>query len=118
MATRFVLFAILGIFAFFSGCNSAETTETLPSHSIVSDDEFGIGKNSREVAVLLQEPLSEKELTAIANKIRDSKRKSYERMNTHFYLPGMKPADGAWATAKFNPEIRVQIFGNMKNEED
>ena len=88
-----------------------QATPKIPSYSIISDEEFGIRKNSREVAIRLQKPVSEQELTAIANKIRDSKKKSYERTNTHFYLPGMIPGEGAWATGNFNPDLKVKIFG-------
>ena len=121
----FFILPLLFIAVWCIGCNTVGTTEKLPEYSVISDDEFGIGKNSREVAILLQEPVSENELTVIANKIRDSKRKSYERTNTHFFLPGMKPGEGAWATANFNPDLEVSIFGatrefldRVKSEEE
>ena len=112
---------VMIIFVTFVAITSVNSPsfENLPTHSILSDDEFGVGNKNREVVVRLQEPAVEAELEAIANKIKHDKRyKSHERTNVHFYLPGMRVGEGAWATANFNPELRVHILGNLQNEED
>jgi hypothetical protein len=82
----------------------------LPVYSIISDDEFGIGNTKREVAVRLDERVPESELTAIANEIKNIKRKSYESTNVLYYLPDMVPGEGAWARAHFNPDLKVMVF--------
>ena len=118
MATKFsphslLIIAILGISACCTGCNSDNSIDTLPAFSVISDDEFGMGNKNREVAIRLEVAATETELTAIANEIRKKKSKSYEKTNVHFYLPGMEPGSGAWATANFNPNIEVRILGSQ-----
>jgi hypothetical protein len=115
--TSLLIVAILFVFTCFTGCGSAgnvDTATSLPTYSIISDDEFGVGKIKREVAVRLEGKATESELTAIANVIKKKKSKSYERTNVHYYLPGMKQGEGAWATADFNPDLKVVIFGSTE----
>lgn len=93
--------------------------ENLPTYTIISDDEFGVGNKNREVVIRLQEPATEADIEAIANKIKYDKRyKSYDKTNVHFYLPGMKIGEGAWATANFAPDIKVNIYGDLPTPQD
>ena len=66
-----------------------------------------------EVNVRLEMAATEDELVAIANEIKNKTRKSYERTNILFWLPGMEVGTGAWARVTFNPDFeRVHIMGD------
>ena len=111
----FVLFLIV-IIAGLSSKQRENLVDVLPAYSIISDDEFGIRKEKREVAVRLEEPATEAELTAIAHKIKGEKRKSYEWTNILYLLPDMELGDGAWARALFNPDLEVRIFDDQMKQ--
>ena len=114
-----LIVAILSIAVLCTGCNTNITSvDSLPTYSIISDDEFGIGNKNREVAISLEEPATETELESIAHKIKSGNKKSYEKTNIHYYLPGMKPGEGAWATANFAPDIKVNIYGDSPTPQD
>jgi len=114
-AIPFLIFSVLFISVFCTGCDTApreQQPDSLSVYSVISDSEFGVGNTNREVAVRLEKPATEAELTVIANEIKTKKRKSYERTNVHFYLPGMEVGSGAWAIGNFNPDLNVKILGD------
>lgn len=82
-------------------------------YKIISEKEnvnpkFGINKCNIEVE--LKEKITAEELTAIANKIRET-RMSYDKLWIFYNLPGMTSGSGAWATTHFTPDLKVEILG-------
>ena len=47
---------------------------------------------------------------------RDSR--NYERTFIVYCLPGVEVGAGGWATTHFNPELKVQILGMTREQED
>jgi len=84
--------------------------EKTPDFSIENKDCIGTIKCSFDVRI--SQKISEKEIAAIANKIK----KSSSATDANFilyYLPCMKVNDGAWATSHFNPDLKIEIQDYM-----
>ena len=43
--------------------------------------------------------------------------RKYDRVFITYYLPGMTPGSGAWATSHFDPNLEVKILGTTIEEE-
>ncbi len=56
-------------------------------------------------------------LQKLALKLRQEEPIKYDRMFITYYLPGMTPGSGAWATSHFNPNLKVKILGTTIEEE-
>ena len=67
--------------------------------------------------IRLQQKVSKEFLKRLALKLRADEPKSYERMFIVYYLPGMTPGAGAWATTHFGPNLEVKILGMTIEEE-
>ena len=61
--------------------------------------------------VRLSRKVGEKVLRSIALKLREEESEEYERMFIVYYLAGMTPGAGGWATSHFNPDLKVEILG-------
>ncbi len=66
----------------------------------------------------LSEKLDENELESIAKRIRKYEDKNkYDNIWIFYFMKGTKENSGAWATTHFSPELKVEILGATKNEE-
>lgn len=65
----------------------------------------------REVYVRLSAPVTEEVVSQIASTVKAQDPSVYERTFVVFSLPGMRDGQGAWATAFFEPELKVRILG-------
>lgn len=81
----------------------------VPVYSLLSEE--GVPGVKRSLEVRLEAPASEAELTAIAKQLRASDTADYPATFILYYLPGMEPGAGAWATSHFDPELEVHILG-------
>jgi hypothetical protein len=69
------------------------------------------------IEVLLPQKLSQEELRRVAMDIRAA-HDGYQKTWIAYYLKGMKPGAGAWATTHFTPELEVSILGATQAQED
>lgn len=72
----------------------------------------------RSLVVRLSERVDEAELRKIAMKLKALDPQPYQRTFIGYYLLGMVPGAGAWATSHFNPKLEVNIFGMSREQED
>lgn len=56
-------------------------------------------------------------LQKLAVKLKESEHREYDRLFITYYLPGMTPGTGAWATSHFNPNLEIKILGTTIEEE-
>lgn len=84
--------------------------EKLPPFSIEDKDCIGSVKCSYDVR--LAKKISEKEIAAVANEIKNSS-PSVDAIFIMYYLPCMRFDDGAWATSNFNPDLKIEIQDYM-----
>ena len=94
-----------------SDSNSKKTAIVVPEsmYKIISEKK-NVRLNKCNIEVELKEKISEEELTALANKIRET-RKSYDKLWIFYNLSGMTSGLGAWATTHFTPDLKVEILG-------
>jgi peptidoglycan hydrolase-like protein with peptidoglycan-binding domain len=86
-----------------------------PTYSVISREEIPGIKLSLDMR--LDRKASEQELAAIARELRDGAGGAYERIFILYYLPGMEPGAGAWATSHYNPGLKVSILGMTIEQE-
>ena len=83
-------------------------------YSVIDSDVIPGTKLS--LVVRLSRKASEKELTQIAQELKNATRDSYARIFITHYLPGIEPGAGAWATTHFNPSLKVAILGMTQEQ--
>jgi hypothetical protein len=66
--------------------------------------------------VLLPGKLTEEELRQVALHLK-AEHSGYAKTWIFYYLPGMKPGAGAWATTHFTPDLEVSILGASQVQE-
>ena len=69
------------------------------------------------IDIRLEKKVSKDFLQKLALKLRKAEPRKYDRMFITYYLPGMTPGSGAWATSHFNPNLEVKILGTTIEEE-
>ena len=65
----------------------------------------------RSLDVRLSDRAEEAALRDIAAELKARDPEGYERTFIVYYLPGMEPGAGGWATTHFNPDLKVNILG-------
>ena len=68
--------------------------------------------------VRLSKKVTKDVLHRLAMKLRADESSYYKRMFITYYLPGMTPGAGAWATSHFNPSLEIKILGLTAEEEN
>lgn len=110
--------AIMAVAAFATAAADAKPKAAAApqaGYKVVTDDVSG--ESRRYVAVVLPGRVIETELTQIADQVRGKEKLPFERTLVSFYLPGMKIGHGAWATAAYNPNLKLSIIGLRIDEE-
>jgi len=69
------------------------------------------------IDIRLEKKVPKDFLQKLALKLRETELRKYDRLFITYYLPGMKPGSGAWATSHFNPNLEVKILGTTIEEE-
>jgi hypothetical protein len=69
------------------------------------------------IDIRLEQKVSKDFLQKLALKLRQEEPIKYDRIFITYYLPGMTPGSGAWATSHFNPNLKVKILGATIEEE-
>ena len=94
-----------------------EPMPTIPPDVKITFIDINADKNIEKVFdIRLNKEVSEETLSIIANMLKKSDRREYERILINYYLPDMVPGKGAWATTHYNPELEVKILGLPKKE--
>ncbi len=106
-----------------AGKSKAQVAKPAPADS-ASDEPYRIAADEatsetsrRRVAVLLIKRVPEAEIGRIADIVRAKEKTPFERTTVSFYLPRMKIGEDAWATATFNPTLKISIIGLRLDEE-
>ena len=84
-------------------------------YTVVEKSNLGSIKSS--IDIRLEKKVSKDFLQKLALKLRKAEPRKYDRMFITYYLPGMTPGSGAWATSHFNPNLEVKILGTTIEEE-
>jgi hypothetical protein len=85
------------------------------SYSII--DSHTLPGVKRSLNVRLNKKVSQETLQAIALELKSQDSRRYDRTFIFYYLPGMTPGAGAWATTHFNLDLEVRILGLTSEQE-
>jgi hypothetical protein len=107
------LIILFGLFAVVSV--SAETFQDV-NYTVIEKTSLGSVKGS--IDIRLEKKVTKDFLQKLALKLREAQPKKYDRLFITYYLPGMTPGLGAWATSHFNPNLEVKILGTTIEEEN
>jgi len=80
-------------------------------------EKSNLGTIQGSIDIRLEKKVKKEFLYKLALKLREAEPRKYERMFITYYLPGMTPGSGAWATSHFNPNLQVKILGTTLEEE-
>jgi len=69
------------------------------------------------IDISLEKKVSKDFLHKLALKLRKAEPIKYDRMFIFYYLPGMTPGSGAWATSHFSPNLEVRVLGTTIQQE-
>lgn len=94
---------IISVLLLLSGCAQPVT------YKIVNSDV--IPRKKRSLDIILNRKVTHGELQLLALELKDKDSMKYERTFICYYLPGMTPGAGAWATTHFNPDLKIEIYG-------
>ena len=97
------------ILLLLSTCLIAGCVPDAKDYGVVGREAIPDAKLSLDVR--LEAEVSEARLREIASELGSGQRSRYERIFISYYLPGMQPGDGAWATSHFTPDLEVRILG-------
>jgi hypothetical protein len=90
--------------------------KTEGDYAIIKEAKLRTDKASLDIR--LRKEVDKRVLAKIANELRNDGRRKFERIFINFYLPDMKPGEGAWATTHFNPNLEVNILGMTSVEKE
>lgn len=85
------------------------------NYTVIEKSNFG-SMQSR-IDLRLDKKVSKDYLRKLALRLQEAEPRTYERIFINYYLPGMTPGSGAWATSHFNPNLEVKILGTTIAEE-
>lgn len=90
---------------------------TIPSDVSITVISQNSIRGKRVLDVRLSKRVSEDSLRGIAWKLKDADPTNAKRTFIAFYLPDMEVDAGAWATADFDPSLKLQILGASAAQE-
>ncbi len=106
---------LIGFFLIFpTALAFAKTFEGI-NYTVIEKSTLGSIKSS--IDIRLEQKVSKDFLQKLALKLRQEEPRKYDRLFITYYLPGMTPGSGAWATSHFNPNLEVKILGTTIEEE-
>lgn len=85
------------------------------NYTVIEKKNLGNIKGS--IDIRLDKKVKKDFLQKLALKLREAEPRKCERLFITYYLPGMTPGSGAWATSHFNPNLEVKIMGTTLEEE-
>jgi hypothetical protein len=112
---KFLAILLIATFLFFPNVSAFAKSFQGVSYTIIEKSSMGSIKLS--IDIRLEQKVSKDFLHKLALKLRREEPIKYDRMFIGYYLPGMKPGSGAWASSHFNPNLEVNILGTTIEEE-
>jgi len=106
------LLILLGVFATVSVF--AETFQGI-NYKVIEKTNLGTIKGSIEIR--LEKKVTKDFLQKLAFKLWEDQPRQYDRLFLEYYLPGMTPGSGAWATSHLNLNLEVSILGTTVEQE-
>lgn len=135
-AERSRLFWVLVIIIFFGfpyvmksfdSLKSANSNSSVPAKNNdvidINENNYTIIKKTTSggikssIDIRLKKKVSANILKKIAMELRNTTSKKTKNLFVTYYLPGMKPGSGAWATSHFTPELKITILGLTSEDE-
>lgn len=107
-----ILLISLGLFAAISV--SAETFQGV-NYTVIEKTNLGTVNGS--IVIRLEKKVTKDLLHKLALNLKKAQPRKYVRLFIEYYLPGMTPGSGAWATSHFNPNLEIRILGTTIEEE-
>ena len=106
-----IIFVGIFFLAVLASLGSDDEASVLPRYTIISESTMSPWKRSMDVRI--ERRATEEELRAIAAKLKARDRRSYNRTFISYYLPGMKPGSGHWASTHYEGDkVQVDIVPN------
>lgn len=107
---------ILGVILLYGVFTAKPRSGRPPSVPIPSDVSFTVVKENnvrgkRVLDVRVNKRVAEEVLQSIAWRLKEGDSSKPERTLIAFYLPETAIGSGAWATANFDPRLKIQILG-------
>ena len=106
---------LIATFLFFPNVSAFAKSFQGVSYTII--EKYSMGSIKLSIDIRLEQKVSKDFLHKLALKLRREEPIKYDRMFILYYLPGMKPGSGAWASSHFNPNLKVNILGTTIEEE-
>ncbi len=106
---------------FVIDANASFDEDTLKIPDDVKYAVIGIATNpniNKNMDVRLNRKVSKKTLRVIALELRDLNANSYDNIVINYYLQVQEVGHGAWATARFNPDLEIEILGLSSVDEE
>jgi hypothetical protein len=115
MRNSYVILLVTSLVLFSTAYDSfAEIFESV-NYTIIKKTNIADVKGT--IDIRLEKKVTENFLQKLALKLRDAEPRKYDRLFITYYLPGMRPGSGAWATTHFAPNLKVEILGTTIDEE-
>ncbi len=89
---------------------STEAVKKEPTSEFKIINKETISSVKYSVNLEIAKEIEENQIQTIFNFIKNEN-PGYERYFVHFFLPGMKPGSGAWATANYDRTLIINILG-------
>jgi hypothetical protein len=100
-----------------SGSKAPAASILASSYQIISENETAIGTlDQGDVGIELSRKLSDDEITTIAKQIHQDK-SHYKSLHVTFWLKGMSKSAPSYATAIFEPDLKVERLGSTDEEQ-
>ncbi len=100
-----------------SGSKAPAASILASSYQIISENETAIGTlDQGDVGVELSRKLSDDEISTIAKQIHQDK-SHYKSLHVTFWLKGMSKSAPSYATAIFEPDLKVERLGSTDEEQ-
>ena len=118
-----IIILTLGVIGAILGLQPDNVQKTSFSSSQINVQQYKILKDEKKrdikrvVQVILKERVSEQLLKDIAQKIKQSDSRSYQRTLIGYFLSQSNKDLGYWATTDFNPYLEVKIYGTTLKRE-
>ena len=110
-------FLFLLIFSVILFGNSPLFAETFQGVNYTIIERSNLGNIKGSIEIRLGEKVSKNFLQELALRLREDEPRKYDRLFITYYLTGMTPGSGAWATSHFTPNLEVKVLGTTLEEE-
>jgi hypothetical protein len=100
---------LIGFFFVFSAAVAFALTFEGINYTVIEKSDWQ--NYTCRISIRLEQKVSKEFLQKLAVKLRQEEAIKYTKILISYYLPGMKPVSGPWATSHFNHGLEVKILG-------